>query len=148
MFDDDDDEEDGLSFDQIRDLPIHKKGSEIAEVTRKLIDLIPEDADEQIHHVAGWMIEDAHHLCVKVAGAEGANIYDIRMENAAIIRKSARELIVNTHGLAMHGFKETQYFQLLRDLVEEYRLLFVEWVKGFDQENYIIDRWGSSILPV
>jgi hypothetical protein len=32
-------------------------------------------------------------LTVKVAGAEAAELYDLKMENAAIIRKAARDLL-------------------------------------------------------
>ncbi len=129
-----------------RDLPIFKKGKEIANLTRQLIDLIPED-DEILQEVGTWMVNDAHNLAVKVSGAEAADLYDIKMENAAIIRRSARELIVQTHSLEMHGFKETQYFHLLREAIEEYRHFFIEWVNSFDKWNYIIDRWGLFNPP-
>ena len=92
------------------------------------------------------MSEDAANLSVKVSGAESGELYDIKMENAAIIRRSARELIVHTHSLRMYGYKETQYFDLLRQAVEEYRLLFIEWVASFDPWNYVVDSWGCLIL--
>jgi hypothetical protein len=142
MFDDED--------EPIRDyasMPIYHKGKEIYDITRNLIELIPEDAPTGLKEVGGQMMLDASFLTVKIAGAEGADLFDIRMENAALIRKAARELVVNTHGLEMFGFKETHYFQVLRDAVEEYRVLFVEWVNGFDQWNYIIDRWGLFNPP-
>jgi len=135
MFEEDDDK-----INDGRKLPIFKKGMEIAELTRDLIDLIPKD-DEILMEVGTWMVNDAHNLAVKVSGAEAGDLYDIRMESASIIRRSARELIVQSHSLEMHGFKETQYFQLLRDAVEEYRLLFIDWVAGFDPWNYQIDDW-------
>jgi hypothetical protein len=140
MFDDDDEVSDG------RELPIFKKGKEIWEITRHIIDLIP-DGDEQLNEVGQWMMLDAANLSVKVSGAEAGDLYDLKMEAASIIRKSARELIVQTHNLEAFGFKETHYFQVLRDAVEEYRLLFIDWVKGFDQWNYIIDRWGLFNPP-
>ena len=140
MFDSDDKINDG------RNLPIFKKGLEIAELTRNLIDLIPED-NEALMEVGTWMINDAHNLAVKVSGAEAGDLYDIRMECATIIRRSARELIVQTHSLEMYGFQETHYFQLLRDAVEEYRLLFIDWVSSFDQWNYEIDNWGLFNPP-
>jgi len=31
--------------------------------------------------------------------------------------------------------------------VEEYRLLFIDWVASFDKWNYIIDRWGLFNPP-
>lgn len=125
---------------------LFEKGKEISEVVRAILDLCPDD-NEMLKEVAGWMMGDAYNLSVKVAGAEGGDLYDLKMENASIIRKSARELVVNTHGLEMHGFEETDYFTLIREHVEEYRLLFIDWVETFDKWNYIIDRWGLFNPP-
>jgi hypothetical protein len=131
---------------RVEDLPIYKKGEEIYQVTRKICDLIPED-NERLQFVKGDMLLDASLLTVKVAGAEGGDLYDLRMEAAAIIRKAARDLMVSNHSLEMFGFEEVEYFDIVRDLIEEYRLLFIEWVVGFDQWNYIIDRWGLFNPP-
>ena len=131
---------------RVENLPIYKKGEEIYQVTRKICELIPED-NEHLQYVKGQMLADASLLTVKVAGAEGGDLYDLRMEAAAIIRKAARDLMVSNHSLEMFGFEEVEYFDIVRDLIEEYRLLFIEWVAGFDQWNYIIDRWGLFNPP-
>lgn len=129
-----------------KDLPIYQKAMEIYDVVRKLVELIPED-NEQLGHVAQMMLLDASQLAVKVAGAEGGGLYDLKMEAAAIIRKSARDLMVQNHALEMFGFKEVEYFTIVRSLIEEYRLLFIDWVAGFDKWDYIIDRWGLFNPP-
>ena len=141
MFDDDDDE-----FIDPRTLPIYKKGKEIFDVVHRIGELIPEDS-EQLQDVKQAMIADAALLTVKVAGAEGGRLYDIRMQAAAIIRKAANDLMVQNHSLAMFGFEDVAYFQIVRDLIEEYRLLFIDWVAGFDKTNYVIDRWGLFNPP-
>ena len=69
------------------------------------------------------------------------------MEASAIVRKAARDLIVHCRGLEIFGFKETQYLDLIRNAVEEYRLLFIDWVNSFDQWDYFIDRWGLFNPP-
>jgi hypothetical protein len=69
------------------------------------------------------------------------------MEAATIIRKAARDLMVQNHALKMFGFKEYRYFDIVRDLIEEYRLLFIDWVAGFDPWDYVIDRWGLFNPP-
>lgn len=140
MFDDENEEIDP------KELPIYKKGMEIFEVVDQICQLI-DDNDEMLGHVKGVMLEDAMLLTVKVAGAEGGQIYDIRMECAAIIRKAAHELMIQNHSLEMFGFEHMEYFQIVRDLLEEYRLLFIDWVSGFDKWNYIIDRWGLFNPP-
>jgi hypothetical protein len=69
------------------------------------------------------------------------------MENAAIIRHHARALQTSVHSLTMFGYKEESYFKVLRNEIDEFRLLFIDWVAGFDQWNYIIDRWGLFNPP-
>lgn len=128
------------------ELPIYKKGWEIYEVVRQICDLIPED-DEMLGHVKSIMLEDAMLLTVKVAGATAGELYDLKMEAATIIRKAARDLMIQNHSLEMFGFEYVEYFQIVRNLLEEYRLLFIGWVAKFDQWNYIIDRWGLFNPP-
>jgi len=129
-----------------KELPIYKKGWEIYEVVRQICDLIPED-DEMLGHVKSIMLEDAMLLTVKVAGATAGELYDLKMEAATIIRKAARDLMIQNHSLEMFGFEYVEYFQIVRNLLEEYRLLFIDWVAKFDQWNYIIDRWGLFNPP-
>ncbi|WP_213521345.1 hypothetical protein [Nonlabens sp.] len=93
------------------------------------------------------MMANAMLIPAKIAGAEGGDIYDLRMENAAIIRKAAREIITDARGLQMSGFPDIEYLDLLRNEVDQFRVLFAKWVKTFDQENYIIDRWGLFNPP-
>jgi hypothetical protein len=138
------DDEDDIIRPEI--LPIYRKGKEILDLVIKITDLIPEN-DEYLMDVKDWMLSDAAHLTVKVAGAEAAGLYDLKMENAAIIRKAARDLMVQQHSLDMFGFQYVEYYQMVRDLIEEYRLLFIDWVAGFDKWDYIIDRWGLFNPP-
>lgn len=73
--------------------------------------------------------------------------YDLKMENAAIIGKAARELITDARGIQRNGFQDTEYLDLLWKEVEEFRILFAKWVKTFDPWDYIIDRWGLFNPP-
>lgn len=127
-------------------IPLFRKGKEIFDVVHKIAELIPND-DSPLQDIRSNMVSDAAMLTVKVAGACSADLYDLRMEAAAIIRKAARDLMVTNHSLEMFGFKEVAYFQIVRDMLEEYRLLFIDWVAGFDQWNYVIDRWGLFNPP-
>jgi len=129
-----------------KELPIYKKGKEIFEVVDQICQLIPDD-DEMLQQVKGIILEDAMLLTVKVAGATAVELYDLKMEAAAIIRKSARNLMIQNHSLEMFGFEHVEYFQIVRNLLEEYRLLFIDWVSKFDKWNYIIDRWGLFNPP-
>lgn len=129
-----------------KNLPIFKKGKEIFEVVNTICQLIPED-NEYLQHVKAMMLSDAMQLTVKIAGAEAAGLYDLKMEAATIIRKAACDLKIQNHSLEMFGFEYVGYFDIVRKLIEEYRLLFIDWVAGFDRWDYVIDRWGLFNPP-
>lgn len=131
---------------RIESLPIYRKGKEIFDVVHEISELFPED-NSHLQWIKGQIIGDAALLSIKVAGAESGDLYDLKMENAAIIRKAARDLMIQSHSLKAFGFKEAHYYQIVRDLIEEYRLLFIDWVAGFDKFNYVIDRWGLFNPP-
>src|ERR1035437_5732575 len=97
----DNEEEDKIKYE---DLPIFQKGKEIMDVVRQIASLIPDD-NEHLQFTKGFMLSDAAQLTVKIAGAHGAGLYDLKMEAATIIRKAARDLIVQSHSLEMFGFK-------------------------------------------
>ncbi|PTX18309.1 hypothetical protein C8N40_106108 [Pontibacter mucosus] len=128
------------------DLPIYRKGEEIFHLTTSIVGLIPED-NALLQHLREVMLTDAAMLTVKVASAVGADIYDMQMENAVLIRKAARDLLTNCTALKMYGFEEFTYLPLLRNAIEEYRVLFVAWVATFDPWNYIWDDWGLFNPP-
>jgi len=69
------------------------------------------------------------------------------MENATLIRKAAREILLGTTGLMIRRFQNEDYLLLIREKIEEFRILFAEWVKTFNPWNYIIDRWGLFNPP-
>ena len=153
MFEDYDD--DYKSHEEIEKMPIYQKAYEIMQLGRKIGALVSkedvETADEaegeMLENYAMYIIENSLMIPAKIAGAEGADIYDIRMENASIIRKAAREILTSCTGMQLCGYKEDDYIQLLRGEIEEFRVLFAEWVKSFDQFNYHIDRWGLFNPP-
>lgn len=126
--------------------PLYQKAEEILQMVHRIVDLIPED-DEMLKSTGGFMMDDALRLPAKIAGAMGADLYDLQMENAAIIRKSARDIYVSCNHFFAANFKETEYLDLLRETIEEFRILFAEWVKTFNPWNYIIDRWGLFNPP-
>jgi hypothetical protein len=141
MFDDEEND-----FNEYEKLPLFLKGKEILDVVTDILALI-EDENEHLDIIKQFILEDAYMLTAKIVGAEGADIYDLRMENAAIIRKAARDLMVQNESLEMFGFEHVEYYSIVRDLLEEYRLLFIDWVAGFDKSNYIVDRWGLFNPP-
>lgn len=129
-----------------KNLPILAKAEEIFDLVKTITDLIPEE-DELLQSYKSQLLEDAMIILVKISGAEAVKLYDIKMENAAIIRKAARDLMVAYHGLEMFGFKDVKYYLMVREKIEEFRLLFVDWVTNFNPKHFITDNWGLFNPP-
>lgn len=135
-----------FSDQKLKNLPIYSKGKEIADLVKNITDLI-DDEDPYLGVLKHDMLLDAYSLCAKIAGAEGGGLYAIRMECAAMMRKSANDLNLNIHKLKMFNFEHADYYKMVCIKVEEFRLLFIEWVQGFDKKHYTVDRWGLFNPP-
>lgn len=132
--------------EQLEKMPLYRKAWEIMDIVDRIKELVPEEK-EMLLEKAQYMQSDASLMTAKIAGAHGADLYDLKMENAAIIRKCARDIYVSCHWFSFEGFKEMEYLELLRSEIEEFRILFAEWVKTFDPWDYVIDRWGLFNPP-
>lgn len=129
-----------------RHLPIYKKAEEIYETLQIITALFPEDND-YLRHVKSHLLEDIMIILSKISGAEAVKLYDIKMENAAIIRKAARDIMVGGNNLELLGFSDAQYYKIIRNQIEEFRLLFIDWVAAFNPKHYIVDNWGLFNPP-
>lgn len=143
-------------MEQWEKLPIFQKSREIMTIVGSIIegaektDIEFEDPieAEMMQHNLKYMGMNASIIPAKIAGASSEDmLYDLRMESATMIRKAAMELITDASGLEMHGYPDTEYLDVLRKEIEEFRILFAEWVKTFDCWNYVIDRWGLFNPP-
>ncbi|UFH32150.1 hypothetical protein LNP04_00165 [Chryseobacterium sp. C-71] len=129
-----------------REIPIFKKAEEIYQALNTITDLFPEDND-YLQHLKSNLLEDSMVIQAKISGAEAVKLYDIKMENAAIIRKAARDIMVGGNTLEMFDFEDAKYYKIIRNLIEEFRILFAEWVEGFNPKHFIVDDWGLFNPP-
>lgn len=77
-----------MPLDQTKNLPIYQKAELIFQLVESLVTSLPEE-DDYIQGTKHFMMEDATIILAKIAGAEGGDLYSIRMQNAAIIREHA-----------------------------------------------------------
>jgi hypothetical protein len=124
---------------RIQNLPVMKKAKQIFEITRALTGVI--DENHPFASVKDMMMEDAMMLAPKIAGAEGGDLFSLRMECAVLIQYHAKQLLIQTNTLAYEKMADTKYVKLLREELEEFRKLFVAWVESFDNMNDIYDGW-------
>ena len=134
--------------DELQKFPLYQKAEQIFKITQGLVEIVPADNEFLQETTVRFMMENAMIIPVKIAGAQAVELYDLKMENAAIIRKAARELYVQAGSLSFEeDILDKDYILLLRKEIDEFRLLFIDWVAGFDVWNYIKDNWGLFNPP-
>jgi hypothetical protein len=134
--------------DKTEQMAIYQKAEQIFQITQGLVQIIPAENEFLQETTVRFMMEDAMTIPTKIAGAEAGDLYDLRMENAAIIRKAARDLYVQAGSLRFEeSIPDKDYILLLRKEINEFRLLFIDWVASFDRWNYIKDDWGLFNPP-
>jgi uncharacterized protein with HEPN domain len=127
-------------FEKYRRLPVFKKAEELLELAEVIVEAIKEDDHKD--WLAGEIVGNAMLIQAKIAGAEGAGLYSLRMENAVLIKYAAynmRNAVIST---GMFGLNNEDYVDLMREKIEEFRLEFVEWIRSFDKSNDIPDNWA------
>ena len=64
------------------------------------------------------------------------------MENATIMKVDGRHLNSMSYQLAMEETHAEEHLNLLREAIEEFKVLFVSWVNNFDPKDRMDDGWG------
>lgn len=152
MWDDFDDEEedweDDDEFDSSRDQdriykhPLMKKAKDILGLTRALVGSLDEPRRELYGH---FMMEDSILLQTKFSSAENITDFSTKMEKAVIIKIRAKSLYSITFDLELQETHAKEHLELLREAIEEYRILFLEWIQGFDRNQNFDDGWGIFV---
>jgi hypothetical protein len=119
--------------------PLMIKAKEIIGLTRALVGSLDE-ARRELY--GGLMLEDAMVMSAKFAGAESIPDFVLKMEKAVIMKVHAKSLYSMTYQLALEETHAEEHLELLRQAIEEYRKLFIEWIKGFDPAEKYDDGWG------
>jgi hypothetical protein len=109
------------------------------KISKAIADSIDDDKDEL--KMKELMMSNAYLIPAKISGAEAIELANLKHENAVIVRISARELLAQTSMLKELKLVDKNYLKLLRDEIEEFRVMYLEWIKTFDQFEDIDDGW-------
>ncbi|MFB0948056.1 MAG: hypothetical protein QMB24_18210 [Spirosomataceae bacterium] len=78
----------------------------------------------------------------KISGDKARDLYSIRVENVVLIKVNAVEIKTTACTLEIMEIGDADYIEVIRNEVDEFRKVFVEWVATFDRSNHMGDEWG------
>jgi hypothetical protein len=121
-------------------LPVYQKSQELFDLVDVIAETLKEDKMKE--HLAAQMFSNAALIQAKIAGAEGGGLYSLRMQNAVLIKLAVQDMFNAVSFASMVKINEEDYVDLMRDKVDEFRLVFNDWVRGFDKTYDIPDNWA------
>jgi hypothetical protein len=87
---------------------------------------------------------DAYEVGAKIRSSEAGSLYILKMENAAIIRKSAQSVSSSVLSFAMQDLIEEKYAMAIRAEIDTFRNLFKQWIATFVKDEFE-DEWGLFV---
>src|ERR1700749_2217813 len=127
-------------LEKYQKLPVYKKAQELFDLAEVIADALKED--DMKEHLAAQMFTNAALIQAKIAGAEGGGLYTLRMQNAVLIKLATQDMFNAVSFASMVKINEEDYVQLMRDKVDEFRVVFVDWIRSFDKTYDIPDNWA------
>jgi len=119
---------------------LYRKSIDILNLAQTIVDMLPEEDDDP-HSTKSLMMQNAYLVPAKIQGAMVMEYYLLMMENAVIIKVNICQLREQLWACKeFHGI-EQRYIDVLRDEIEKFRAIFVNWVSAFDKGNDLPDEW-------
>ncbi|MEO3407177.1 hypothetical protein AAFN85_24885 [Mucilaginibacter sp. CAU 1740] len=127
-------------LEKFEKLPVYQKAQELFDLADVIAEALKEDSMKE--HLAIQICSNAALIQAKIAGAEGGSLYSLRMQNAVLIKLAVQDMFNAVSFASMVKINEEDYVQLMREKIEEFRLVFVDWIRGFDKTYDIPDNWA------
>ena len=107
-------------------LPIAKKAKDLFVTINAFTETFSDEEDTL--DLKSSLFNNVVIINAKILGAEAGDLYSIRMENSVIAYFNAVEIRNTMHTLEMMNIGDADYIEVIRNEVDEFRKVFLEWV--------------------
>lgn len=101
---------------------------------------LPPEEDELLSTKA-LIYQNAYVIAPKIVSASGDTLYQIKMENAALIRFNCRQMWEQIAFAAFTDIADPAHKEVIEAELDKFRELFSQWVATFRKDEYE-DDWG------
>ena len=136
----DDGDEDFWKPIKVAGRELYNKSIDILNLSSGICDLLDDAEDGKL--TQQLMMENAIRIPAKIRGGMAVDdIYSLVMENAVIIKVNVSELKAQLWACEQLNGIEKKYVDVLKEEIEIFKSLFINWVKCFDRNNDLPDDW-------
>ena len=121
---------------------LYEQWREVFQLVCAFTDTLPETREG--HHVPDTrdlIFQNAFIIAPKIRSAAGDTLYEIKMENAALIRFNCRQMMEQVSAAVLLYQAEEKHKAVIEEAMEEFKMRFRYWVSFFEKDEYE-DEWG------
>ena len=119
---------------------LYNQWREVFGLVMAFVETLPEEADE-FHSTKSMIYQNAYVIAPKIISASGDTLYQIKMENAALIRFNCRQLWEQIGFAVLTNKADMEHEEVIEEALNKFKELFRAWVATFKQDEYE-DDWG------
>jgi hypothetical protein len=127
--------------ERISKLPVMIQAVQLYDIVSGIVETFSSD-DEISLHYKELMVSDVRKLRNRIIATEDTEHFSIKMENAVLVKVAAQNLLAQEAGLNLLNLADPSYLTVLRNEIEVFRLLFIEWTNSFDRSRDMDDGWN------
>ncbi len=120
--------------------PMYNQWRELFGLVMAFAENLPDEEDEIIN-TRNLIYENAFKVAPKIMSATGDTLYQIKMENAALIRFNSRQMLEQVGWAVTTGKADDAHKKVIEASLKKFKQLFRHWVNTFQQDDFE-DDWG------
>ncbi|HUC79268.1 MAG TPA: hypothetical protein VMR70_00065, partial [Flavisolibacter sp.] len=101
---------------------------------------LPDEEDDFLSN-RSMIYQNAYIIAPKIVSAAGDTLYQIKMENAALIRFNCRHMMEQIGVAVLMGKADEEHKEVIEDSLDKFKAHFRDWVSSFKPDEYE-DEWG------
>ena len=119
---------------------LYRQWREVFNLVSAFAENLPDEEDERLS-TKNMIYQNAYIIAPKIISASGDTLYQIKMENAAIIRFNCRQMWEQIAFAALAGNADAEHKEVIEEALTRFKELFHKWVSTFKRDEYE-DDWG------
>jgi hypothetical protein len=119
---------------------LYNQWREVFHLVSAFAENLPEEDNERLS-AKNMIYENACLIAPKIVSAAGDTLYQIKMENAALIRFNCRQMWEQVAFAVLMGNADEEHKEVIEEALTIFKELFRNWVNTFQPDGYE-DDWG------
>ena len=124
---------------RVQSLPIVQKAGLVSDLIISFCEYLGDSEVEfQYKRI---LLNAGFEICNKLVVAETSIYFNDKLENALLLKMAIKKVLHQLSGMQVLGISDFEYSRLIENEIEEFRLLFNNWVRTFDKGTNLSDGW-------